>query len=89
MSEKHQNFLRLASARTSKAIEEIRKLRHLGNPANYEYTPDEWNRIFMALKNEIDQLREVVTTPQKPKRVLSFQLQIENKSEARSNGAES
>jgi hypothetical protein len=74
MSEKRDAFVRLASERTSKAIDRIRQLHHLTNSANYESTPDDWDQICAALENEISRLREAVAATQKAKRALSFQL---------------
>lgn len=55
-AEKSANFKRLASKRTSAAIEEIRGLVPLSNKSAYTYTEAEVTAIATALRNEVDAL---------------------------------
>lgn len=57
MSQKRENFVRLAEARVSKAMQAIRVVGNLANRSNYEYSDDDVRRIVEALKGEIDALQ--------------------------------
>lgn len=45
-NEKEANFIRLAKARTNRALEEIRKIGNLANRSNYEYSDDMVDKMF-------------------------------------------
>src|SRR5258708_6833355 len=55
--EKHENFRRLAQARTNNIIDGIRKLGNLSNRNNYEYTTAEWEKVFLAIQKNLDRTR--------------------------------
>jgi uncharacterized protein Yka (UPF0111/DUF47 family) len=55
-SEKRERFVRIAEARTSRAIKSIRLIKNLNNKYLYEYEVDEINLILAALQNEVDEL---------------------------------
>jgi|688.fasta_scaffold933036_1 uncharacterized protein Yka (UPF0111/DUF47 family) len=55
-SEKRERFVRIAEARTSRAIKSIRLIKNLNNKYLYEYEADEINLILAALQNEVDEL---------------------------------
>ena len=59
ISEKREKFLRLAEARTSKALKCIRLIRNLSNSYIYEYSSEEVQTILNALQNEVDELKRV------------------------------
>ena len=56
--EKRAKFVRLAEARTNKAIHAIRVIGNLSNRASYYYTADDVEQIFGALQKEIEACRE-------------------------------
>ena len=56
-STKHENFRRLAEARTQAVLEALRKLSNLSSP-NYEYEEDEVDRVFAAVQRAVDEGRE-------------------------------
>ena len=50
---KREKFIRLAEARTQKAIDMIRKIGNLGNTSFYEYTNEDIETIFGTLEKEL------------------------------------
>lgn len=46
-------FVKLASARVSKALKDIQLIGNLSNRSNYEYTDEDVAKIFKALSDEI------------------------------------
>ena len=60
---KAEKFIRLASARTEKALNAIATLRGLTNKTNYDYTDEQWAKIFGALEGEMTRLQEAVKKP--------------------------
>ena len=58
MSEKRDNFIRLAEGRVTRAIEAIRVIGNLSNTSNYEYTQDDTKKIILALQSEISDLKK-------------------------------
>ena len=57
MSEKRDNFIRLAEGRVTRAIDSIRVIGNLSNRSNYEYTEEDSKRIIDALQAEINALK--------------------------------
>ncbi len=57
MSEKRDNFIRLAEGRVTRAIDSIRVIGNLSNRSNYEYTTEDTKRIIDALQSEINALK--------------------------------
>jgi len=57
MSEKRDNFIRLAEGRVTRAIDSIRVIGNLSNRSNYEYTEEDSKRIIDALQSEISALK--------------------------------
>ena len=55
--EKHSNFVRLAEARTLRAIKQIQLIRNLANRSKYEYTEAEYTAIIDALSIEVHELK--------------------------------
>lgn len=72
MSEKRDNFIRLAEGRVTRAIDSIRVIGNLSNRSNYEYTTEDTKRIIDALQSEINALK-VQFTP-KPASNSGFKL---------------
>jgi hypothetical protein len=55
-TEKRDRFIRIAEARTSRAIKSVRLIRNLNNKYLYEYESDEIKLIISTLQNEVDEL---------------------------------
>ena len=54
--EKREKFIRLAEARTAKAMQSIRVIGNLANRSNYEFTEDDVKKISKALHAEVDSM---------------------------------
>ena len=72
MSEKRDNFIRLAEGRVTRAVDSIRVIGNLSNRSNYEYTTEDSKKIIDALQSEINALK-VQFTP-KPASNSGFKL---------------
>jgi hypothetical protein len=57
VSEKRARFIRIAEARTSRAMKAIRLIRNLSNTYIYEYRAEEIDAIVASLENEIASLK--------------------------------
>jgi hypothetical protein len=53
---KREKFVRLAEARTTKAIANIRSIGNLSNTSNYSYSERDVKSIRKALQKEVDAL---------------------------------
>lgn len=51
--EDRAKFVKLASARVSKALKDIQLIGNLSNRSNYDYTDEDVAKIFKALSDEI------------------------------------
>jgi len=51
--EDREKFVKLASARVSKALKDIQLIGNLANRSNYDYTDGDVTKIFKALNDEI------------------------------------
>lgn len=51
--EDRAKFVKLASARVSKALKDIQLIGNLSNRSNYDYTNEDITKIFKALNEEI------------------------------------
>lgn len=59
MSEKtRQNFIRLAEKRVSRTINDIRLIGNLSDRSNYDYSDDQVQKIFAALRRETTACRK-------------------------------
>ena len=54
MSQKRENFVRLAEARVNRALREIRLIGNLSNRNAYAYNEADVRAIFRALQRELD-----------------------------------
>lgn len=50
---KREKFIRLAEARTNKALEMIRLIGNLSNKSVYDYTDKDLEKIFKVLETEV------------------------------------
>ncbi len=57
VSEKRDNFIRLAEGRVTRAIDSIRVIGNLSNRSNYEYTEEDSKKIIDALQSEVNALK--------------------------------
>jgi hypothetical protein len=53
-----ERFVRLAEARVTKAIKDVRLIANLSNRSNYKYTDEDVREIFGALEREIRGAKE-------------------------------
>jgi len=58
METKRERFVRIAEARTNKAIDMIRLIGNCANKSTYDYTEKDVNKIFDTLKRELNIARE-------------------------------
>lgn len=54
---RREAFIKLAEARTSRAMMSIRTIGNLANRSNYEYTDEDAQKIVKALEGEIRDLK--------------------------------
>lgn len=57
MSEKHDNFVRLAESRVNKALDAMRVIGNLTNRSYYEFDADEAKEIIQALQAGLNELK--------------------------------
>ena len=50
---KKEKFVRLAEARTNKALAQIKLISNLSDKSTYEFTEEDVNKIFTHLEKEI------------------------------------
>ena len=53
--DKSDSFIRLAEARTNKALDQIRVIGNLANRNNYSYSDDQAKKIIAALKQAVNE----------------------------------
>lgn len=57
MTEAREKFVRLAEARTQKAVDAIHLIGNLSNPTNYSYSEKDVELIFRALNDALKDAR--------------------------------
>lgn len=57
MSAKRDNFIRLAEARVTRAIDAMRVIGNLSNRSNYEYNEEDVKSIINTLQTELTALK--------------------------------
>ena len=57
MSAKRENFVRLAEARVSRALDAIRVIGNLSNRSNYEYDEQDVKKIIKTLQDEVAKVK--------------------------------
>ena len=57
METKNSKFVRLANARTQRALDAIRSIGNLSNRNHYDYSEQEVSEITSALKKELEVLK--------------------------------
>ncbi len=53
MSDKRENFIRLANKRVNNAIKTIRLIGNLSNKASYNYSAGDIDKVFSTLNKEL------------------------------------
>ena len=61
MSNKRENFVRLAESRVNKALKDLQLVGNLSNRTNYEYTDSDVRKIFKALQQALDNAKQRYT----------------------------
>ena len=54
---RRERFLKIASNRTNKVLEDLRMLENCSNTNNYEYSEEDVNKMFDALQAALDSAR--------------------------------
>jgi hypothetical protein len=57
VSAKRENFVRLAEARVSRALNSIRVIGNLSNRSNYEYDEQDVKKIIKTLQDEVAKVK--------------------------------
>ena len=65
---KRDKFVRLAEQRVNVILEQFRKLGNLANTRNYEYTEEDFQKIFAALNKAMKKTKTVFSNNGKGKR---------------------
>ncbi len=53
-----QKFVTLAEKRVSRTLKDIRLVGNLSNRSNYKYTDEDARKIYKALREAVDELKE-------------------------------
>ncbi len=70
METRREKFIRLATKRTNDVMERLRILGNLSNKSSYEYYPEDINKIFRAVEDQL----KIVKAKFKSGRNKKFQL---------------
>lgn len=65
MDERHENFLRVAEKRTNKIINMIKLLGNLNNKSFYDFSDQEIDSIFNAIRDELENQHLLFKTKRK------------------------
>lgn len=63
-----ERFLEIAEARTNAVLNKIRVLGHCSNKSLYNYAPEEINKIFKTIEEELNQTKTKFRLEQSKKR---------------------
>ena len=72
MTDKKNNFKRIAENRTNKIISMIKLLGNCSNKSNYSYTDEEVKKIFSAIENELKNSKLKFTEASNKKKEFSL-----------------
>lgn len=75
---KKERFERIAEARTEKILDTIRLLENCSNKANYDYTPDNIEKIFSSIEKALSSAKDKFASNTKPKRINMFKESFEH-----------
>lgn len=65
---RRERFLKIASNRTNKVLEDLRMLENCGNTNNYEYTEEEVEKMFNAIQEALNNARTKFDVSRKKER---------------------
>ncbi len=68
---KADKFVRLAPPRVNKVIQGLQSLKKLSAHSSYEYTEEQTQKMFAAIRNELDEC-EAAFKPKEEKKTESF-----------------
>jgi hypothetical protein len=74
MSNKRAKFVRLAEARVTKTIKNLRLIGNLANRTSYEYTDADVRKIFLTLDRELKMAKERFQSPSSNDSGFEFKL---------------
>jgi len=58
MRDKQQKFIEITEKRVTRLLNDIRLIGNLSNRNNYEYTPEDVTKIFLAIESELKTSRK-------------------------------
>ena len=58
MSEKREKFVKLAEARTNKALKDLQLIGNLSNRGAYEYSEEDVRKMFKALQDGLENSKQ-------------------------------
>jgi hypothetical protein len=67
---KEQRFKRIASKRTEKVLDALRKLGNCSNPAVYSYSEEDISKIFSAIDSELRRIKILFSRKSKPSKFV-------------------
>lgn len=68
MTDKKNNFKRIAENRTNKIIDMLELLGNLSNTSFYEYTDADIEKIFVAIEEQVEKTKSKFSKQKKPSR---------------------
>lgn len=69
---RHEKFVRIAAARTNRALTEIRKIGNCASRGSYEYSEAEVEQIFSTLESELAAVKAMFAKPTKAVTLFTF-----------------
>ncbi|MBI4517489.1 MAG: hypothetical protein HY699_16925 [Deltaproteobacteria bacterium] len=73
--EDRNKFVNLASKRVSRALKSLQLVGNLSNRSNYDYTPEDVEKIFRALQEELNACKKRFELAQKRQNSVKFILE--------------
>ena len=58
LENKRQKFVRLATKRTNLVLKKLDVLSKLSNRGNYEYTDEDVDKVFAAIREKVDEAQD-------------------------------
>lgn len=69
---RHEKFVRIAAARTNRALTEIRKIGNCASRGSYEYSEVEVEQMFSTLESELAAVKAMFAKPTKAVTLFTF-----------------
>ena len=67
-NKRHDNFKRLATARTNGVLRRLKILGNCSNRSHYDYDEEEVNKIFSEVERKVKEAKAKFTFPNKDKK---------------------